>query len=189
MLMRQSIAAIATMVVAWPALAACPTAADLKDGIVTRTSDGDVEVHRQTVPGIIQVDIRFGDGTGDGSVMQFGQGLYLRNIIPIEDGVMQLGQQEQLASDATLRAWAAPAPNAQWSNTRADGGTARSGPMRSYSLDGCTYDSFEVTMTFADDPTYTETYTYLPTLGIGLLIKSVDSQSTETYRYVSIAAR
>ncbi|MEX0371648.1 MAG: hypothetical protein AB3N09_13530, partial [Tateyamaria sp.] len=168
------IAALAVWLSATPVLAACPTAANLKDGIVTRTSDGDVEVHRQTVPGIIQVDIRFGDGTGDGSVMQFGQGLYLRNIIPIESGVMQLGQQEKFASDATLRAWAKPVPSARWSNGRADGGTARSGPMRSYSLDGCTYDSFEVTLTFADDPTYTETYTYLPTLGIGLLIKSVD---------------
>ncbi len=174
---------------ATPALATCPTIADLARGIVLQLDNGQVEVHKTVDRDMVQVDVRYNDGTEDGSVMRFAHGLYLHSMIPIEDGVLKVGQQEEVASSATLRSWAAPVPSATWQNARSDGGTARSGAMKTLRLGSCSYDAFSVTLTFADDPTYTEVYSYLPALGIGLLVESTLGQDREKYRYVSIATR
>ena len=126
-------------------------------------------------------------GRGDGSVMQFGHGIYLRNVIPIEGGVLRMGEQEKYASDATLRSWAEPVPNATWSNTRSDGGSAKSGPVKKLRVGNCTYDGFTVTLGFADDPNYVEVYDYIPSLGIGLLTEILENGTTDRYRYTSIS--
>ena len=184
--------ALATATAALIALldhATCPTPADLASGIGTKLDDGQTEVHTSAAKDIVQVDVRYNDGTNDGSVMQFGHGLYLRNVIPVEDGVLRIGQQEKYASDATLRKWAKPEPNAAWSNTRPDGGTSQSGPMQTVQIGKCAYDGFKITISFADDPNYVEVYTYLPTLGIGLLTTIIENGDTDAYRYVSIAAK
>lgn len=171
------------------AAAACPTQQDMTTGIVTTTDDGQVEVHKTATKDMVQVDVRYNDGTDDGSVMQFAHGLFLRNVIAIEGGVLRVGQQEKYASDATLRLWEAPKPNASWSNEQPDGGIATSGPVTALRIGGCTYDSFEVTIGFADDPTYVEIYDYIPSLGIGLLTDTIESGNRERYRYVSIASQ
>lgn len=188
--MRPKAIAIVLALLGAPALqAACPGPTDLATGIVATTSDGQVEVHKIAARNIVQVDIRYNDGTGDGSVMQFGHGLYLRNVIPIEGGVLRLNQQEKFASDATLRAWQAPAPSSQWSNQRSDGGAASAGPVFAVKIGKCTYDGFDVTLTFADDPNYVEIYTYVPALGIGLLTNIIEGGTRDRYRYVSIAKK
>ena len=167
--------------------AACPTAADMAKGVITKTDDGQIEIHKAAAKDVVQVQIQFSDGTGDGSVMQFGHGIYLRNVIPIEGGVLRMGEQEKYASDATLRSWAEPVPNATWSNTRSDGGSAKSGPVKKLRVGNCTYDGFTVTLGFADDPNYVEVYDYIPSLGIGLLTEILENGTTDRYRYTSIS--
>ena len=167
--------------------AACPGPADMTTGIIATTADGQVETHKIAAKNMIQVDVRYNDGTGDGAIMQFGHGLYLRNTIPVENGVLQMGAQEKFASDATLRAWDAPAPSASWSKDRADGGAASSGPIYVLNIGGCTYDGFDVSLFFADDPNYVEIYAYVPSLGIGLLTNIVEDGKRDKYTYVSIA--
>lgn len=179
--------ALCYVIVAPMAHAACPTPADMKTGIITKTDDGQIEVHKTVVKDMVQVEVTFGDGTGDGSIMQFGHGIYLRNVIPVEAGVLRVAQQEEYASDATLRSWSAPVPSANWSNPRPGGGAAQSGPMREMRVGTCTYDSFEVTLSFADDPNYTEVYSYIPSLGIGLLTEILEGNTRDIYRYTSIA--
>ncbi|MEM6760902.1 MAG: hypothetical protein AAF601_15620 [Pseudomonadota bacterium] len=176
-------------VLAAPALAACPTVENLGKGIKLTLNDGQTEIHKTAPGGVIQVDVRFNDNTGDGTIMHFAHGVYLRDIIPIEGGVIRVGQQERLTSEATLRTWPEPIPGARWSNPNPDGGSARSGRAKTTRIGGCSYNSFEVTLTFKDDPNYTETYAYLPDLGVGLLVESVEGSSREKYRYVAIVAQ
>ena len=188
--MPKNLAIVAiTLLSASAAHAACPTAADLKTGIVAMTDDGQVEVHKIAAKDMIQVDIRYNDGTDDGAVMQFGHGIYLRNSIPIEDGVLQISAQEKFASDATLREWAEPEPTTVWYNNRDDGGAASSGPIYALRIGDCTYDSFDISMHFPDEPNYVEIYAYVPSLGIGLLTNIIEDGERDRYRYVSIAKK
>ncbi|MEO0691425.1 MAG: hypothetical protein AAFY90_00955 [Pseudomonadota bacterium] len=180
-------ATVAFIIAPFIAHAACPTQADMAKGVVTKTDDGQVEIHKTAAKDMVQVQVQFNDGTQDGSIMQFGHGIYLRNVIPIEGGVLRMADQEKYASDATLRSWAAPVPNAAWSNTRADGGTAKSGPMKKVRVGNCAYDGFTVTLGFADDPNYVEVYEYIPSLGLGLLTEILENGDRDRYRYTSIA--
>lgn len=187
MTIKAMAATIACLIAATAAHAVCPTSEDMAKGVVTQTDDGQIEIHKAVAKDMVQVDIRFADQPGFGSVMQFGHGIYLRNVIPIDDGVLGIAQQEQYASDATLRSWAAPVPNATWSNPRPDGGAATSGPVRTVRVGTCSYDSFEVTLGFADDPNYTEVYTYFPSLGIGLLTEIIEDGKRDVYSYTTIS--
>jgi hypothetical protein len=168
------------------AAAACPDATDLAKGIEFRTSGGDVEVHRKLRPDWITISVIFPDG--DGSVLEMYHGMYMLSAIPIEGGVPKPGQREDYADVSELTQWPRPTPDTSWTNTTPSGGIAVSGALETKMIAGCRYDSVQVDVQFADDPTYTETYAYLPELGLGLLVKTVASDGTDTYSYISVKA-
>jgi len=164
--------------------AACPTKADLKKGIAFRAQDGTVETHRALRPDWITLQVTYSDG--DGSVMEMYRGLYLHSIVPLVSGLPQLGESDSYATTAELQQWGKPQPNSEMVNSTPGGGTAKSGPLKTVAYGACIYDAFEVSITYNDDPGYTETYDYLTELGIGLLTKTVASDGPETYRYISV---
>ncbi len=168
------------------AQAACPTGADLKNGILVKNSVGNTELHRRTTPNNIQITVTFDDG--DGSVLDMLHGIYMVQAIDTEQGVLKLSTRVRLVSRAATRAWIAPKPNAQWRNpARKGGGSAQSGPVKQMKIGACQYNSIEVALRYSDDPTYWESYAYLPDLGIGLLVGSDDGTTRERYRYTAIS--
>jgi hypothetical protein len=170
------------------ALAACPAASDLGNGIVLRTAGGNTELHRRAAEDMIRITVRFPDG--DGSVLDMKHGIYMTRIVDIAQGVVKLGTAENLMSPRAMRQWPRPQRSASWTNTARDGGgAARSGGGKRVRIGGCGYTGFDVALRYADDPAYVETYTYLPELGIALLVASDDGQTRESYRYVSIAKK
>ncbi len=170
---------------AFPALA-CPTIDDLGRGIEFRTANGDVEIHKQLRPDWMTLNVSFADG--DGSLLEMYHGIYLLTVIPIEGGFPQPASRETYATVNELAQWDVPRPDATWENTTPGGGRAASGPLGTTMIAGCRYDSFEVVLQFNDDDTYKEVYTYLPELGVGLLVKTEASDRTDTYSYISVKA-
>lgn len=80
-----------SMFAATSAATDCPNAADMVTGVVLKTADGISELHRKTRPGWTRVKVDFGDG--DGSVLEYRHGLYLQSSIPVEDGVLKVGDR------------------------------------------------------------------------------------------------
>ncbi|MEO0750444.1 MAG: hypothetical protein AAFY25_01445 [Pseudomonadota bacterium] len=184
-MLRETFTASVLVALAAPAFA-CPTVADLGQGIEFRTADGDVEVHRQLRPDWVTVTVTFADG--DGSVLEFYKGMYLLSVIPIEQGIPKPGAREDYASVAELAEWQRPVPDAAWVNATPGGGQAVAGPMDTIMIAGCRYNSIGVTVKFADDDTYTEVYEYLPDLGVGLLVRTEASDRTDDYSYIAVRA-
>lgn len=167
--------------------AACPTKADLANGIAMTLADGDIEIHRQVRPDWVQITVTFGDDTGDGSVMELYHGVYLMSVIPIENRVLKPGRIESYATMSDLQRWAEPVPARAWSNPTPTGGSAKSGPVETFKVGACNYSGFDMLIDFADDENYTETYRVLPDLGTALLVRSDDGETIETYVYTSIS--
>jgi len=166
-----------------PALA-CPGPEDLEKGVVFETRDGTVETHRRFATDLIVIQTEFADGSG--SILEAKHGLYLASSVPIEDGVVRVGQKDVFASYDKLDKWQKPKPDAEWSNDATGGGAATSGPMQTIKLGPCAYPAFEIELSFSDDPTYTERYHYLPEMGIGLLVASTSDGDEETYTYTEV---
>lgn len=169
------------------AAAACPDRSDLQRGIFLKTDDGNTELHRDAGQGWTRVQVAFADGGG--SVLDYWAGIYLQRSVPVEDGQAVPSETETYGSRAAIAAWLVPQPEHQWINTRAGGGMAASGPVREVRIGNCRYPAFEVVIRFGDDPNYRETYSYLPDLGIGLLILTDDGETRDKVRYTAIAAR
>lgn len=164
--------------------AACPTGADLESGIVTRTADGNTEIHRRTRPDWIQIQVTFDDG--DGSILELYHGLYLYALIPVAQGVLQPGGRDTFATLAALQQWEAPRADHAWSNGAEGGGQAVSGSLRNVTIGDCGFDGYDVTITFVGEPVYREVYTVLPGLGIALLVRTEEGAQVDNYSYTSI---
>ncbi|MCT4611617.1 MAG: hypothetical protein N4A70_20685 [Pelagimonas sp.] len=165
---------------------ACPTASDLTKGIMVTLSDGGTELHKRAGGDRITVFATFPDG--DASMLEIYRGLYLVASMPVKNGLPVVSELERFGSEAEIVQWPKPRPNAAWENATSSGGVASAGASTTTTISGCDYVSFPVQLTYADDPDYTETYTYLPDLGTSLLIEARDPQRTDRYEYVSIKA-
>lgn len=163
---------------------ACPTAADLKTGIFLTLDDGGTELHKQTRADWVQIFATFSDG--EAALLDYYKGLYLHTDVPVVNGIPRLGETETYATLANIQKWTDPRPNAAWENPAPDGGTAKSSKARPFKVGGCTYPAFKIDMTFNDDPAYSETYQFLPTLGIALLTVSDDGVTKDRYKYTEI---
>jgi len=165
---------------------ACPGPENMEKGVIFRTEDGVVETHSRFSEDWVVIRMEFSDS--EGSLLEARHGLYLHSSTPIENGVIRLGQKEVFSGRGDLAAWKAPKPDATWRNDTSTGGAATAGPMREIAVGGCRFKGFEVTLTFKDDPTYTELYHYLPELGVGLLVASSTDGSTDSYVYTEAQA-
>jgi hypothetical protein len=161
---------------------ACPTGADMKKGVLFRTDLGNTELHRRTKPGWVQIRTAFSDGGG--TLIEADRGLYMHSSTRIEAGKLTK-DKITFASRSNLRKWSDPKPDTRWRNPTDGGGTAKSGPIGSFRVGTCTFSAFPVTIDF-DGEVYSETYMYLPDLGTGLLTRSKDARTTETYGYIAV---
>ena len=164
--------------------AECPVAADVAHGVFLRTADGSTELHRETAPGRLAVRIKFADG--EGSIMDYAHGLYAIGSVPVSQGVPQPGDTMVFTEARQAMAWPAPKPNAKWVNKGKGGAKARSGQAATVGIGACSYRGFDVTLEFTDEPGYSETYTYLPDLGIAMLIETRDASGADRFTYVGI---
>ena len=162
---------------------ACPGPGDLDKGVIFKTKDGTIETHRRFAKDWILIETEFNDGGG--SLLEAAHGLYLHSSTAMEEGKVQLGSKEVFSSRPDLAQWDKPSPGTAWRNESATGGTAKSGPAKSVKVGDCTFAAFDVTLTFKDDPTYTENYVYLRDLGVGLLVSSISNGAKDVYTYIS----
>lgn len=182
--MRTAICLALVLPFAGQAQAACPTAADMDTGVIFTLSDGGYELHKSTDEDWVQIYAYFGDG--EASVLDFYHGLYLLTDLPVVDGFPLLAEMQTYATEAQLAEWAAPKPDAEWRNTTSGGGYAKSRGIEPFRLGDCTYEAFDVSLIYADDAGYQETYRYIPALKTGLLIASADETGVERYTYTGV---
>lgn len=162
----------------------CPTKADLANGITFRTTDGNTEVHRAgNTPGLVTLQVRFADG--DGSLIALRHGIYMLSVIPMTKGKPDLTAREDYAGPEA-EGWPVPKPSARWTTRGNGGATATSGAAHKITIGDCTYEGFEVALDFTDEEDYVETYTYLPALGLALLIQTKDKSGTDDIGYTHI---
>jgi len=176
----------ACLIAAMPTLAlSCPTASDLTAGIRATLDDNGYEVHRSIGSERIRMDITF--GPGDEMIMEFVHGIYALWSMPIVEGRADIANADYFANIGVASTWLAPRPNARW-ETEGDGSAKlSSGAIYEFAVGACVYDAFDVDMTFDADG-YIETYTFLPDLGIGLLVADDDGQTKNRYTYTRLEA-
>ncbi|KMW58846.1 hypothetical protein AIOL_003827 [Candidatus Rhodobacter oscarellae] len=167
-----------------PALATCPTAADMTGGVVFTLQGGGTELHKVIRKDWVQIRATFPDG--DASQLELFHGLYLSASVAIANGIPQLSEAFTYATETELQQWQPPRPDGAWDNATAGGGTAKSGPIQPVQLGDCVYNSFDVVLTYTNDEGYVETYRYLPALRTGLLVAAKDESGTQNYTYTDL---
>ncbi|MEX0309234.1 MAG: hypothetical protein AB3N17_03215 [Tateyamaria sp.] len=168
------------------AFAECPTKADLTAGIEFTLDDGGTELHRVNRPDWVQVLAKFPNE--ETTLLDSYLGLYLFSSVPVVNNLPKLTDIFMYSNDADIAKWPYPAAGKTWTNPTETGGTAVAGDEKQFTLSDCTYTIFDISLTFAEDTTYTETFRYFPDLGTSLLVATKDDQGTERYQYVGIKA-
>jgi len=185
------------LLLALPAPAfACPTGADMANGVLLASSDGTTEVHKQAAAGLTIVDVTFSDGHQ--SQNTFIHGTFIKQLADVEDGFLDIRSALQTVYDTPPPI---PAPgDSGVINTRsgslADGMDAEVqtywwGEVGEMTIGNCRYAAIEGVLTYrSDDSDVRETIAYLPELGIGLLTSYQDvGNDPETYTYLTITAQ
>ncbi|MEO0542420.1 MAG: hypothetical protein AAFY99_01270 [Pseudomonadota bacterium] len=168
------------------ALAACPTAADMVNGVEVMTDYGNVEVHRRAGNDRVQVEVTFEGGT-EGSLLDFLHGIYLMSAIPMENGKALTGEAQNFGEMSDAIAWQAPAPNAQWVTEGLGAASITAGEPETFQIGSCSLAAYEVKLDYEGED-YQEVYMVLQDLGIGLMTQSTLDTDVENTSYVSIKA-
>jgi hypothetical protein len=163
----------------------CPGPDDMARGVILKTAAGNTELHRRTGPERSIAVITFGDGGG--SIMEFAHGIYAIGSVPVTNGKPDPSARSTFTSPTQALRWPVPSPSARWTTEGQGGARVESGPETEITLGACSYRGFKVTLGFTDEPDYSETYLYLPALGIALLTRTTDAQGPTDYAYISIA--
>ncbi|MEL7115107.1 MAG: hypothetical protein AAGP08_05865 [Pseudomonadota bacterium] len=186
-----------------PALAqaqeACPTAADLQAGIVFDIGEGEKEVYKDIGNGVIEVT--YSDTEGFESRTLLGQGVYLLELVDLEDGQPVPISRTTYSHKLTPVDMPKPSPNSSWTSevvSLNDGNLEREvhdhrfGAAGNITLGACTYDKIRVTVHYDDGDNSVDTLEYLPDLGVGLLVgvaydNGDGTRTDDVYRYFDVA--
>ncbi len=178
-----------------PALA-CPTGADLADGIAIKDDDDTTEVYRKGGGNTVVVDVTYSDGFQAQNT--FIHGVYLRQLADVIDGVVQVSTalSTSYASDPPEPAAGASGILQTKVGSPVDGfvpevqGYAWNSAA-TYQIGACTYAAIQGTLTYKSDGIdVTETVEYIPELGIGLLTEYAEvGFDTDRYIYTDIFAK
>lgn len=175
------LATVLATVIAGPALAGCPNAWDLADGIWVRYDDGSVTRYISEGSGYVTETTSFDDPEDgvDFAVTMLG-GLYEISFIDLPGGMPDPDSQGSQTYSADLQAHVPLLPGtsfASWVTTTYADGT--SDPRERYVVSAgqpakidiglCRYTAFPVTHTYVgEEGLYGLTYQFLPDLGISL---------------------
>ncbi|MEL6681683.1 MAG: hypothetical protein AAFQ09_03450 [Pseudomonadota bacterium] len=179
-------------VMASPALADCPTSADLATGIKATLSDGTIEEYRAFRPGLVEIISRLEDGVTTRTLL--GQGIYVIELADLENGQIVPDTRITASYPMNADAMPLPEPDGKWSvavGMRDAGGffqekqSHRWGELTQATYQGCTYTMLPGQLVYTGDGyRYDEEIHYLPELGISLLISfSEDGAVPDKYSY------
>lgn len=198
--MRPTLAAFLLLAAApLAAQAACPTADDVAAGVAFTLGSGETETYRPAGDSVIEVI--FDDGLGYQSRTLLGQGLYLLEIVDLEDGAPVPDTRATYAHRFKPADMPPPQPEMVWASqvTATGDGFAqelhdhRGGALSTITVGECRFETFRVTVTYDDEENSVDTLQYLPQLGFALLI-GVDSDGedgarvTDVYSYLDVSA-
>lgn len=178
------------------AVAECPSAADLSDGIRLTAEGGDSETFSRFDRHTIQ-SIYTAAAAGYTSRTLIARGLYVTEVVDLENGAPM--PDTRLVYDFPVSPEAMPVSpeNGKWSAdvTVNDMGQMSSEqqfyvfrPMTEITFGRCTYRMVPVDTRFSSEPGYVETTYFLPDLGLSYLAAITDPDGTQLYPYTSIEA-
>jgi len=178
------------------ASAQCPTADNLQTGIRFTLADGETETFRKKGAAIVEAVFEYKDPPA--SRVLLAQGVYLLELIDLENGMPQPGTRSTYSYPMTAAEMPLPQPGGHWSVTAAvlDMGDLRRdnqvytfGTMTQATYGACSYDMLPITITYpGDESDPIDLLHYLPGLGLSYLAESTYSGSTDRYDYIAIEA-
>ena len=175
--------------------AACPTADDMTRGIKFTSASGEYEAFHSV--GADMVEGMFGLDSHQGSRTMLARGLYLVEVVAIENGKADPATRSTYSFPLPPSEMPLPVPDGGWSVTVATFADGRIGSEKQiYSFgqltrqtyQACSYDMMPITIRYPDenDPQRRDVLHYLPELGISYLAEFHDRDASDIYDYISI---
>lgn len=173
--------------------AQCPTGDDLAGGIAFTGPDGEREVFTALGDGLVAASYRYPDGYATEAVL--AHGAYLVELLDLvgTDGETRTRYEFPMAiSDIKLPeaggTWDVLVAVSDGRNNVVERQVYVFGALEEHRFGDCAYDVIPYTAEYSTAPDVTETYHYLPALGLSYLYGYVDPTGTSTYPYTAIEA-
>lgn len=189
-------ATICILMLAAPAWATCPTAADLSAGVQLTLDDGTVETYRMTAPHVVEVSVDQGDGIVSKTML--AKGIYVLSFFDEENGVVDPDSRTNIAFPVNADEIPLPDPlsNASFDTALFEGGAFYKerlivdwGAQTTVTAGACTYDMIPGQLSYkSDDYDHEEVVHYMPALGIASLYSYFDDDmdAPDVYAVVKI---
>ena len=178
-----------------PALA-CPTGADLANGITIRHDDGASETYRAVRDDLVRMEQSF-DGELT-AIMDLAHGTYVLTYMDVYDGRPDAGSRITTAYPGGMATLSAPEAGARWSldtivmdsaGPYAETVTVAWSTPRDATIGSCTYSAIDGIIAYdGEDETYVEGITYLIDVGVGYVNFYEDSAGRTDYVAIAIEA-
>ncbi|MGH1415225.1 MAG: hypothetical protein ACRBB0_17175 [Pelagimonas sp.] len=172
----------------------CPIAADLDKGIRFQGDDGAMETFVQWTDGVVASNYSDPDMTGMRSML--GQGVYLLEIIDVEDGHLVPHTRLTFAHEMAASAMPKPVAGGDWrAQTYSWGGYENGmevaiyafGEQGTKTFGSCSYDMIPIEVSF-DPAGRIELLNYLPELGLAYVVGLEENGQLDRFDYTSIEA-
>lgn len=189
--------AFAAALCASPALADCPTGADLATGIVFETDIGDTDVFTDAGGGVVQIDSVTPDGYGYRTLL--AQGVHLLQLSDTEDGQIVSGSLVNTSYPGVPSDLPVPTPGSTWEvetminsygDIYAETQIQAWGDMIDFTVGDCTFDGIPGKIRYESDGySVNEGIMFLPALGMSLLLTYDDDEGPrEEFNYTAVRA-
>lgn len=190
-MLRSSVVLIA---LALPATlhAQCPTGDDLAGGIVFTGPDGEREVFTALGDGLVAASYRYPDGFATEAIL--AHGAYLIELLDLAGTAGETRTRYDYPMD--VNDMTPPDAGGTWDvlvsvtdgrNSVVERQVYVFGALEEHRFGACAYDVIPFTAEYSTAPDVTETYHYLPALGLSYLYRYVDPTGASTYPYTEIA--
>jgi|GEM_PF-6911355 len=193
-------ASILLMIGATAAVASCPVAADLADGIYVTYDDDSMTRYSGTIGGEVEEWTRIEDGSGDVYVVPTISGLFATGYIDWPEGKADETTRETVVFDKDLAQFlpvrAGQIINLNLKRSFVSGGEPDTerysvvvGQEKTVELAGCSYIALQVTHTFVSgDGVFGLVQEYLPELGIGIYTSYAElGETPDVYQVLEIS--
>lgn len=193
----KSVLCTSTIVIvgALPALA-CPTGADLTNGIRVTEGDGTTNDFRSLRSGVVQQDGRATDGYTYRTLL--GQGVHILQLADTENGALIQDTVYSTAYPTSPGDLPIPTPGSRWEvdtsirsvdEIYAEAQTQAWGNVVPFTIGDCTYDAIPGKVDYISDGFHIkETLMFMPDLGFALLMVYEDvGYDVTTFTYADIA--
>ena len=179
-----------------PALADCPTRADMKTGVMLRDAGGETETFRAGHNGFVRGE--YEDGQGGGARYLLLAGIYVVEVFDTDNGDPIPGSRSTFFYPVTPSEMQPPTPGGRWdvetlANDQGDVHKGNEshifGPVTDITIGTCTYDMIPIISIYHSLDGYEERLNYLPEFGFAYLVEMKDpGEAPFTYDFVSIEA-